>query len=141
MSRVDFSLLSLLLLLELISVESTPAGVEGEKTVAAAAAAAFMVSDHKLEKKFGQSPVFVKSTLLEDGGTIKSATPASLLKEAIHVISCGYEDKTDWGKEVSKTRPASGGCSQTIVAASCYGWAMMTIHSSGGCRWDGSTAL
>lgn len=54
----------------------------------------------KLEKKFGQSPVFVASTLLEDGGTLKSASAASLLKEAIHVISCGYEDKTDWGKEV-----------------------------------------
>lgn len=53
-----------------------------------------------MQKKFGQSPVFVASTLLEDGGTLKSASPASLLKEAIHVISCGYEDKTDWGKEV-----------------------------------------
>jgi hypothetical protein len=54
-----------------------------------------------LEKKFGQSSVFVASTLLENGGTLKSASPASLLKEAIHVISCGYEDKTDWGKDVS----------------------------------------
>lgn len=54
----------------------------------------------KLEKKFGQSPVFVASTLLENGGTLKNASPASLLKESIHVISCGYEDKTDWGKEV-----------------------------------------
>ncbi|RVX12282.1 putative cellulose synthase A catalytic subunit 6 [Vitis vinifera] len=59
-----------------------------------------MLSETKLEKKFGQSPVFVASTLLEDGGTLKIASPASLLKEAIHVISCGYEDKTDWGKEV-----------------------------------------
>lgn len=53
-----------------------------------------------MEKKFGQSPVFVASTLLEDGGSLKSTSPASLLKEAIHVISCGYEDKTEWGKEV-----------------------------------------
>lgn len=59
-----------------------------------------LMSEEKLEKKFGQSPVFVASTLLEDGGTLKSASPASLLKEAIHVISCGYEDKTEWGKEV-----------------------------------------
>ncbi|MBV7591608.1 hypothetical protein KVQ90_24425, partial [Escherichia coli] len=29
-----------------------------------------------------------------------STNPASLLKEAIHVISCGYEDKTEWGKEI-----------------------------------------
>lgn len=58
--------------------------------------------EHKLEKKFGQSPVFVASTLIENGGTLKSASPASLLKEAIHVISCGYEDKTEWGKEVKR---------------------------------------
>ena len=54
----------------------------------------------KFEKKFGQSPVFIASTLLEDGGVPPGATPSSLLKEAIHVISCGYEDKTEWGKEV-----------------------------------------
>ena len=59
-----------------------------------------VTSEKKLENKFGQSSVFVASTLLEDGGTLKSASPASLLKEAIHVISCGYEDKTEWGKEV-----------------------------------------
>ncbi|KAH0989599.1 hypothetical protein GBA52_001082 [Prunus armeniaca] len=27
---------------------------------------------------------------------------STLLKEAIHVISCGYEEKTEWGKEVSQ---------------------------------------
>lgn len=53
-----------------------------------------------LEKKFGQSLVFVASTQMENGGVPQSATPADLLKEAIHVISCGYEDKSDWGKEV-----------------------------------------
>jgi cellulose synthase A len=37
---------------------------------------------------------------MENGGVPGSATPESLLKEAIHVISCGYEDKTDWGSEV-----------------------------------------
>ena len=45
--------------------------------------------------------MFVASTLLEEGGVSQSASPAGLLKEAIHVISCGYEDKTDWGQEVS----------------------------------------
>jgi cellulose synthase A len=54
----------------------------------------------KLEKKFGQSPVFLASTLMEDGGVPRGASSASLLKEAVHVISCGYEDKTEWGKEV-----------------------------------------
>ena len=60
------------------------------------------MSQMKLEKKYGQSPVFVASTLLENGGVPQSVSPASLLKEAIQVISCGYEDKTEWGKEVSK---------------------------------------
>ncbi|KAF5728243.1 hypothetical protein HS088_TW21G00388 [Tripterygium wilfordii] len=60
-----------------------------------------VVSDHKLEKKFGQSPVFISSTLVEEGGKLKSASAASLLTEAIHVISCGYENKTEWGKELS----------------------------------------
>jgi len=58
------------------------------------------MSQLKFEKKFGQSSVFIASTLMEDGGVPKGATSASLLKEAIHVISCGYEDKTEWGKEV-----------------------------------------
>lgn len=58
----------------------------------------------KLEKKFGQSPVFIASTLLEEGGVPSLASSASLLKEAIHVISCGYEDKTEWGKEVCEIK-------------------------------------
>ena len=58
------------------------------------------MSQMSLEKRFGQSTVFVASTLMEHGGVPQSATPESLLKEAIHVISCGYEDKTEWGSEV-----------------------------------------
>lgn len=58
------------------------------------------MSQLKLEKKFGQSPVFVASAVLENGGIPQDVSPASLLKEAIQVISCGYEDKTEWGKEV-----------------------------------------
>lgn len=64
-----------------------------------------IISEQKLEKKYGQSSVFVTSTLqlLEDAaGTPKGESyVASLFKEAIHVISCGYEAKTEWGKEVS----------------------------------------
>ena len=59
-----------------------------------------LMSQSKFEKKFGQSSVFIASTLLEDGGVPKAASSATLLKEAIHAISCGYEDKTEWGKEV-----------------------------------------
>ncbi|KAJ3670215.1 hypothetical protein LUZ60_010539 [Juncus effusus] len=68
------------------------AGFDDEKSL--------LMSQMSLEKRFGQSAVFVASTLMEYGGVPQSATPESLLKEAIHVISCGYEDKTDWGAEI-----------------------------------------
>uniref|UniRef100_A0A3Q7HAR1 Uncharacterized protein n=1 Tax=Solanum lycopersicum TaxID=4081 RepID=A0A3Q7HAR1_SOLLC len=38
--------------------------------------------------------------MAENGGTRKSASTTSLLKECIYVISCCYEDETKWGKEV-----------------------------------------
>ena len=62
-----------------------------------------LMSQMNFEKKFGQSSIFVTSTLMEEGGVPLSSGPAALLKEAIHVISCGYEDKTEWGTEVMST--------------------------------------
>mgnify|MGYP002775593585 FL=1 len=59
------------------------------------------MSQNNFEKRFGQSSVFISSMLLKNGGVPRNASATSLLKEAIHVISCGYEDKTEWGKEVS----------------------------------------
>ncbi|KAJ4813677.1 Cellulose synthase [Rhynchospora pubera] len=59
-----------------------------------------LMSQMNFEKRFGQSAAFVTSTLMEDGGVPPSSSPAALLKEAIHVISCGYEDKTEWGLEL-----------------------------------------
>lgn len=70
------------------------AGFDDEKSL--------LMSQMSLEKRFGQSAVFVASTLMENGGVPQSATPETLLKEAIHVISCGYEDKSDWGLEVRR---------------------------------------
>lgn len=61
----------------------------------------------KLEKRFGQSSVFVASTLQENGGIAEGVSFASCLSEAMHVISCGYEDKTEWGKEVCLAYPES----------------------------------
>ncbi|KAL5999440.1 putative cellulose synthase A catalytic subunit 3 [UDP-forming] [Asimina triloba] len=95
-------------------IEEGIEGIENEKLA--------LTSEQKLEKKYGQSPVFVASTLLEDGGALKSASPASLLKEAIHVISCGYEDKTDWGKEVGWIY---GSVTEDILTGfkmHCHGW-------------------
>ncbi|XP_010541595.1 PREDICTED: cellulose synthase A catalytic subunit 1 [UDP-forming]-like [Tarenaya hassleriana] len=60
----------------------------------------FLMSQKRLEKRFGQSSVLVAATFMEKGGIPPSTNPATLLKEAIHVISCGYEDKTEWGKEI-----------------------------------------
>jgi cellulose synthase A len=66
-----------------------------------------LMSQMNFEKKFGQSSIFVTSTLMEEGGGVPpSSSPASQLKEAIHVISCGYEDKTEWGIEVTPTLAA-----------------------------------
>lgn len=59
-----------------------------------------LMSQKNFEKRFGQSPVFIASTLKEDGGLPEGTNSTSLVKEAIHVISCGYEEKTEWGKEV-----------------------------------------
>ncbi|VFQ61297.1 unnamed protein product [Cuscuta campestris] len=67
-------------------------GLNGDKEV--------LMSEMNFEKKFGQSASFVTSTLMVDGGVPPSSSPAALLKEAIHVISCGYEDKTEWGTEI-----------------------------------------
>ncbi|PSS12013.1 Cellulose synthase A catalytic subunit 8 [UDP-forming] like [Actinidia chinensis var. chinensis] len=81
----------------IFSLEDIEEGVEGagfddEKSL--------LMSQMSLEKRFGQSAVFVASTLMENGGVPQSADPDNLLKEAIHVISCGYEDKSDWGSEI-----------------------------------------
>ncbi|XP_021659889.2 cellulose synthase A catalytic subunit 4 [UDP-forming] isoform X3 [Hevea brasiliensis] len=59
-----------------------------------------LMSQKNFEKRFGQSPVFIASTLMEEGGLPEGTNPSTLIKEAIHVISCGYEEKTEWGKEV-----------------------------------------
>uniref|UniRef100_A0A5B7BKR1 Cellulose synthase n=1 Tax=Davidia involucrata TaxID=16924 RepID=A0A5B7BKR1_DAVIN len=59
-----------------------------------------LMSQMSFEKTFGSSSVFIESTLMENGGVAESSNPSTLIKEAIHVISCGYEEKTAWGKEV-----------------------------------------
>ncbi|KAI5659758.1 hypothetical protein M9H77_28551 [Catharanthus roseus] len=59
-----------------------------------------LISQMSFEKTFGTSTVFIESTLMENGGIAESANPSTLIKEAIHVISCGYEEKTAWGKEI-----------------------------------------
>ncbi|XP_057536897.1 cellulose synthase A catalytic subunit 8 [UDP-forming] isoform X1 [Amaranthus tricolor] len=59
-----------------------------------------LISQTSFEKTFGLSSVFIESTLMENGGVPDSANSSTLIQEAIHVISCGYEEKTAWGKEI-----------------------------------------
>ncbi|GMJ02023.1 cellulose synthase 1, anisotropy1, CELLULOSE SYNTHASE 1, RADIALLY SWOLLEN 1 [Hibiscus trionum] len=54
-----------------------------------------LMSQKSLDKRFGQSPIFIAATFMEHVGIPSYTNPATLLKEAIHVISCGYEDKTE----------------------------------------------
>ncbi|XP_073142642.1 cellulose synthase A catalytic subunit 6 [UDP-forming]-like [Henckelia pumila] len=96
------------------NIEEGVKGIDGEKST--------LMPQVKLEKKFGQSPVFIASTHLEEGGIPSGATSASLLKEAIHVISCGYEDKTEWGREVGWIY---GSVTEDILTGfkmHCHGW-------------------
>ncbi|GLU13831.1 hypothetical protein SLE2022_304410 [Rubroshorea leprosula] len=59
-----------------------------------------LISQMSFEKTFGISSVFIESTLMENGGVPESVNPSTLIKEAIHVIGCSYEEKTEWGKEI-----------------------------------------
>lgn len=60
-----------------------------------------LMSQKSFEKTFGSSSVFIESTLMEKGGVPESVSAYALIREAIHVISCGYEEKTEWGREVN----------------------------------------
>ncbi|KAK9932718.1 hypothetical protein M0R45_019943 [Rubus argutus] len=78
--------------IEIRNIEEGVEGYDDERSL--------LMSQKSLEKRFGQSPVFIAATFMEQGGIPPTTNPATLLKEAIHVISCGYEDKTEWGKEI-----------------------------------------
>ncbi|KAH7577714.1 hypothetical protein JRO89_XS01G0288600 [Xanthoceras sorbifolium] len=77
-------------------LEEIEEGLEGYDELEKAS----LMSQKNFEKRFGQSPVFIASTLKEDGGHPEGTNSTSLIKEAIHVISIGYEEKTEWGKEI-----------------------------------------
>lgn len=81
----------------IFDLEDIEEGLEGYEELEKSS----LMSQKNFEKRFGQSPVFITSTLMEDGGLPEGTNSTVLIKEAIHVISCGYEEKTDWGKEVN----------------------------------------
>ncbi|XP_030462092.2 cellulose synthase A catalytic subunit 8 [UDP-forming] [Syzygium oleosum] len=81
-----------------------------------------LISQMSFEKTFGLSSVFIESTLMENGGVPESVNPSMLIKEAIHVISCGYEEKTAWGKEIGWIY---GSVTEDILTGfkmQCRGW-------------------
>ncbi|KAG8385413.1 hypothetical protein BUALT_Bualt03G0042800 [Buddleja alternifolia] len=81
-----------------------------------------LISQMSFEKTFGLSSVFIESTLMENGGVAESSNPSLLIKEAIHVISCGYEEKTAWGKEIGWIY---GSVTEDILTGfkmQCRGW-------------------
>lgn len=81
-----------------------------------------LISQTSFEKTFGLSTVFIESTLMENGGVPDSVNPSTLIKEAIHVISCGYEEKTAWGKEIGWIY---GSVTEDILTGfkmQCRGW-------------------
>ncbi|KAM7257490.1 hypothetical protein ACFE04_013231 [Oxalis oulophora] len=102
---------------QIYALENIEEGIEGIDNEKSA-----FTSQVKFEKKFGQSSVFIASTLMEDGGVPRGPSTAALLNEAIYVISCGYEDKTDWGKEVGWIY---GSVTEDILTGfkmHCHGW-------------------
>ncbi|PKU59996.1 Cellulose synthase A catalytic subunit 9 [UDP-forming] [Dendrobium catenatum] len=56
-----------------------------------------LMSQMSFDNRFGQYVAFITSTLMEQGGVLPSSSPEALLKEAIHLIRCGHEDKIKWG--------------------------------------------
>ncbi|KAI3981854.1 hypothetical protein MKX01_017271 [Papaver californicum] len=99
------------------ALESIKEGMDGLDTEKS-----HLIAQLKFEKRYGQSPVFIASALLENGGLARDVSSSSLLKEAIHVISCGYEDKTEWGKEVGWIY---GSVTEDILTGfkmHCHGW-------------------
>ncbi|KAF3324510.1 cellulose synthase A catalytic subunit 4 [Carex littledalei] len=81
-----------------------------------------LISKMSFEKTFGLSSVFIESTLMENGGVPESTNPSTLIKEAIHVIGCGYEEKTEWGKEIAWIY---GSVTEDILSGfkmQCRGW-------------------
>ncbi|KAF8401201.1 hypothetical protein HHK36_012132 [Tetracentron sinense] len=52
-----------------------------------------------MEKCFGLSQFLLASNLVNGDRFSRSASPDEILREAIHVISCDYEDNTAWGRE------------------------------------------
>ncbi|KAG5049292.1 hypothetical protein JHK85_010395 [Glycine max] len=74
------------------------------------------------ENKFGKSILFMNSALAEEGGVDPSSSQEALLKEAIHVMSSRYEDRTLWGYEVGLSYGSIAADTLTSLKMHCGGW-------------------
>ncbi|CAN6177652.1 unnamed protein product [Urochloa humidicola] len=87
-----------------------------------------------LERHFGHSPAFISSAFAaqvrgdrgsgtDADSTATSSAASTLLREAIHVISCAYEERTRWGKDIGWIYATGGGAA---LATGCMmharGW-------------------
>ncbi|TVU08202.1 hypothetical protein EJB05_41594 [Eragrostis curvula] len=82
---------------------------------------ASLVPQEKFEKIFGQSHAFLASTLQESGES-RCFDMLKSIDDCIHVLSCGYENKTQWGKEVGWIY---GSVTEDILTGfkmHCHGW-------------------
>ncbi|KAB2600119.1 cellulose synthase A catalytic subunit 7 [Pyrus ussuriensis x Pyrus communis] len=59
-----------------------------------------LMSQMNFENNFKQSTIFVTSKWMEQGSVPPFSSPVVMLKDAFHVISCGYEDTNEWGLEL-----------------------------------------
>ncbi|XP_062227667.1 putative cellulose synthase A catalytic subunit 11 [UDP-forming] [Phragmites australis] len=81
-----------------------------------------------LERHFGHSPAFIASAFAGQGrcgggGSDPTDVAAgSLLREAIHVVSCSYEERTRWGKDVGWIYGSGGGDLVTGFRMHARGW-------------------
>ncbi|KAG2612667.1 hypothetical protein PVAP13_4KG317500 [Panicum virgatum] len=82
-----------------------------------------------LERHFGHSQAFIASAFAGQGrgggggggSDSTGAAACSLLREAIHVVSCAYEERTRWGKDVGWVY--GGGAVATGFRMHARGWA------------------
>ncbi|KAK7304837.1 hypothetical protein VNO77_42728 [Canavalia gladiata] len=74
------------------------------------------------ENKFGKSTLSMNSSLTEEGGVDPSSSQEALLKEAIHVMGCSYEDRTLWGYEVGLSYGSIAADTLTSLKMHCRGW-------------------
>ncbi|KAL9314391.1 hypothetical protein ACSQ67_019843 [Phaseolus vulgaris] len=74
------------------------------------------------ENKFRKSTLSMNSSLTEQGGVDPSSSQEVLLKEAIHVMSSKYEDRTLWGYEEGLSYGSIAADTLTSLKMHSHGW-------------------